>query len=238
MSLPPLPEGISGDQPNRLIEETLNDISVVLAEWPLYGTFKYKGDLWVGGSPGFIYSFPRTIRMYCDDEMCMTRQAWDTKFGPFINVSCSVVSDFKSALFRCRNCQRSSVLYYLHFEVNQIAGEITKVGQWPPLSREADPLVVSGWSKPDKLLYRDAITFRNANKGIAALPYLRRIIENHLSDILKLIGAANDRKSIPAFDLGAFEKIKASRRFSERLDFARDYPCGSNAISQRRATST
>jgi len=91
------------------------------------------------------------------------------------------------AQFKCRNCQRSIVRYVLLFVVTEAAGSIIKIGQWPPLSREPDPIIVAGWDKADLVLYRDAMTFRNSNKGIGALPYLRRIIETHIHQVLDLI---------------------------------------------------
>ena len=120
------------------------------------------------------------MRLYCPEEECKTTQVWEAGSGPYISGDRTVVNEFSSVGFQCRNCQRSKVLYFLRFDVNEVRGEITKVGQWPPLSREADPIVVARWDRADVLLYREAMTFRNANKGIAALPYLRRIIEKRL----------------------------------------------------------
>jgi hypothetical protein len=71
------------------------------------------------------------------------------------------------------------------------------------------------------------MTFRNGNKGIGALPYLRRIIENHIQGLLDLIGEANQRNPIAGFDPAGFEVVRASHRFSDKLDFARDHlPAG------------
>jgi hypothetical protein len=112
--------------------------------------------------------------------------------------------------------------YFVYFDLNKLRGEITKVGQWPPLSRDLNSAVVAGSQKADKDLYRDALTFRHANKGIAALPYLRRIIETHIHDILDLIAAANQRKPTEGFDLSKFETAKKSHRFSDKLQFAEE----------------
>jgi hypothetical protein len=115
------------------------------------------------------------------------------------------------------------VTYFLYIDVSEIGGEITKVGRWPPLSRKPDPLVVAGWSEPDTRLYLDAMTFRNSNKGIGALPYLRRIIENHIHQVLDLIDEANERKPIPGFDPVRYAEVRSGHRFSDKLDLARDF---------------
>jgi predicted DNA-binding protein len=220
MSLPPLPNLIpaSPDPRPRIVRE----IAAFLADWPLYRTFKYQGDMWSRTNAYYTFTFPRSVRLYCSEEECQTTQVWEVQNGSFTSNS-SAFDQFISVSFTCRNCQRSRVHYFLHVKVNQKGGQIAKVGQWPPLSREADPIVVAGWGNADKLLYRDAMTFRNANKGIGALPYLRRIIENHIHDVLDLILAANQRKPLAGFDQTAFERIRTSHRFSEKLDFARDY---------------
>lgn len=97
------------------------------------------------------------------------------------------------------------------------------MGQWPPPSRKLDTRVVSGWNKDDLSFYREATTLRNVGKGIAALPYLRRIIENHISDILQLLQDSNDRSPIPGFDSAKLVTARKSHRFQDKLDFARDY---------------
>lgn len=196
-----------------------------LADWPLYRPYKYDGNLW---SPtynhrGYALSFPEILKLYCPDEDCRTIQVWETANCPFASSNTTGIDAFSQVSYTCRNCKRSAVHYFLYFNLNLLRGEIAKVGQWPPLSREADPIVVARWGKADKLLYRDAMTFRNSNKGIAALPYLRRIIENHIHDVFDLIADAHQRKPLVGFDSDALARIRISHRFSEKLDFARDF---------------
>lgn len=220
MSLPPLsPELAPPDPRPRIVQE----IATALADWPLYRPYRYEGDLWEIKNHYYRLSFPRTLRLYCVDENCKATQVWEKESTFHIGGNTTIVSEFTSVFFRCRNCQASKVHYFLHVQADQVRGEIVKVGQWPPLSREADPIVVSCWNKADKLLYREAMTLRNANKGVGALPYLRRIIENHMNDILNLIADANRRASLPNFDAVAFERVSRSHAFSDKLDFARDY---------------
>lgn len=201
----------------------VSQIYEFLSKEPLYKTFKYEGNLWSSAQLGPYFSFPDTIGLYCDAGACKTVQLWGLKSGSYFRTGSTTVNTFESADFECRNCRESRVIYFLHFDLSRDRGEITKVGQWPPLSRDPDPTVVSGWNKADRLLYRDAMTFRNGNKGIAALPYLRRIIENHIRDVLELVADANKRRPIPGFDAARFEQVRNSRAFSDKLDFVRDH---------------
>ena len=228
MSLPPLPPDIvrqmAPDPRPKIVEE----IAEFLASGPLYKTYKYDGDLWFQNRYGrFELSFPQVLTLYCDERECKKIQIWERESGPHLGDDSTIVSRFATVIFQCRNCLRAQVFYCLDFDVNQKGGQITKIGQRPPLSREPDPVVVADWGKGDKLLYRDAMTFRNSNKGIGALPYLRRIIENHIQGVLDLIAGANQRNPIAGFDQAEFEKVRSSHRFSEKLDFARDHlPAG------------
>jgi hypothetical protein len=213
------------------LRQISNEIGAFLQDWPLYRTFTYRGDNWTPtggsypGSVGFTFSFPDNLRLYCSDEDCQKLQTWEIYGCPYLDQQNRprYSDSFAWGTFRCRNCRRSMITYALHFNVGPMGGEITKVGQWPPLSRAPDPVVVAGWSQPDLALYRDAMTFRNSNKGIGSLPYLRRIIENHIHDVLDLIAATHKRKPIPNFDPAKYEDVRAGRRFSDKLDFARDY---------------
>jgi hypothetical protein len=227
MSLPPLPPEIlqqmnegAGDLRQRIMSE----IAAYLADAPLYRTYRYSGNLWDWAKIGLAVTFPSTIRLHCPDGECLRAQLWD---GSGLTVSngrnTPEAHFFKTLRYQCRNCQRSDVTFVVLVNLLENEGEIKKIGQFPPLWREADPLVVAGWNKHDVLLYRKAMTFRNANEGIAALPYLRRIIENHTRDVLDLIADSNSRTPIEGFDRTTFDQARMSRRFSDKLDFAQKY---------------
>jgi hypothetical protein len=218
---PPNPDSVV-KLPN--LERVLAEMAEFLATAPLYRTFKYQGCLWRVQDRSIDFAFPETLRLYCSDGECGRLQIWERTLPPYLGTATKYeASGFASSEFQCRNCERSNVTYFILFNVSEQHGELTKVGQWPPLSREPDPVVVQGWDRQDLLFYRDAMTFRNANKGIAALPYLRRIIENHMRDILALLADANNRQPIPGFDVHHLERVRDSHRFSDKLDFVRDY---------------
>jgi len=205
--------------------------ALLLAEGPLYRTYEYKGNLWQHHShPGtrdipsrtfYEFTFAPTIQLYC--EACRLRSIWKLEdVSQPLNYETKIKSIVRLG-FMCRNCGNSRVEYYVLIEADATKGKITKIGQWPPFSREADPAVTSGWSKADKALYRDAMTLRHSNKGIGALPYLRRIIENHIKDVLTLIRQAHERNPIDSFDESTYASAEASHRFKVKLDFAKAY---------------
>src|SRR5271154_5065778 len=141
MSLPPYPPGLRPDPPLGILAE----IAMVLADWPLYKAYRYKGDLWTDQGRGtFSFTLPQTVRIFCSDELCATVQVWEGVVT-YLSFYSTSIDCFGEVSFRCRNCKRSQVTYFLHLVVIGSQGEITKVGQWPPLSREPDPVVSTGW---------------------------------------------------------------------------------------------
>lgn len=230
-SLPPLPALAVQPEPQPDPHKTVvAGIAHYLAEGPLYKTHKYVGNIWTfepvdlgGVGTKLSLEFPSALKLYCSDAECLTVQTWQCEDAPYVGRDRKILNTFASSRFVCRNCRRSAVTFFILFKLDERSGELTKVGQWPPLSREADPIVVAGWDKTDKILYRKAMTFRHANEGIAALPYLRRVIETHIHDVLDLIGEANRRRPISGFNEVHFQQVRKSRRFSDKLDFAKEY---------------
>jgi hypothetical protein len=208
----------------HLTDAQVARVATALAEGPLYKTSIFEVAKWFLSGP-FWFLWPSTVSLFCTQDECQQIQRWETlsskqeQHAAFSGAG----AQFLKLDYLCRNCKHSSVTYFVHLWVSETRAELMKVGQWPALSRAADPVVVAGWSDADKLLYRDALTFRNSNKGIGALPYLRRIIETHLKDILTLISDADSRKPIPGFDPAKCEAVLNSHRFSDKLDFTKEF---------------
>lgn len=171
---------------------------------------------------------PAILELYCGNSTCKKPQRWDS----------SLVSDraqgraftkrlagFVSLAYTCRNCGSSSVTYFVWLDADQQHVEITKVGQWPPQSREPDPALVEKWDGHDLDLYRKAMTLRNSGWGIGSLPYLRRVIETHIHDILDLIAESIKSDEPPNAEelLKTLIGVRTGLRFIDKLDFARDH---------------
>jgi hypothetical protein len=208
----------------HLTDEQVEQVAIALAGGPLYRTSRFELGNWEV-SPPFWFIWPATISVFCAENECQRFQQWETLSSKQDQYAAfnAPGAKFLKLDYLCRNCKRSIVTYFVHLSISETRAELTKVGQWPALSRAADPVVVAGWSDDDKLLYRDALTFRNSNKGIGALPYLRRIIERHLIDVLTLISGAHSRTPIPGFDPAKCDEVLKSHRFSDKLDFAKKF---------------
>ena len=95
-----------------------------------------------------------------------------------------------------------------------------KAGQFPPLE-ERIPRELEQQLKGDDLeFYKRALRCRNFNLGIAALAYLRRVVENRMNDLLDLIAVAAQQAEYHADDLKQLESVKADRVFDKKVTYA------------------
>lgn len=71
-------------------------------------------------------------------------------------------------------------------------------------------------------MYKNALRLRNFNLGIAAVAYMRRVIENRMNDMLEVLYEAARAHNAPAEVLSKHEEVKKEKRFSVKVDYAGD----------------
>jgi hypothetical protein len=71
----------------------------------------------------------------------------------------------------------------------------------------------------DAELYKRALRSRNFNYGLGAVSYMRRIVENHMNEILDILTEA-DRTDIDEATRVELERLKESRNFSAKVEHA------------------
>ena len=204
-------------------------LAEVVVGWPLYRRFKFVGDVSVvtigsgrGKTP--CVTLPEEAARYC--ERCKTVQRWRlvkprTNFGyaqiPIIEEEED--EEIRALRFDCKNCE-SVLMVFLKIDINPgRVSEVVKVGQYPALELEPSPILASAMTKENLILYRHALTCRNSNFGIAAVAYLRRIVEDRLNYVLDLIATAPENEADPE-GLKRLSEVKMDKRFSEKIDYA------------------
>lgn len=74
---------------------------------------------------------------------------------------------------------QASIIQYSSTEAPRITScNVMKIGQWPKLETSVDKVIANFIGKDNTDLLRKAIMSRHSSHGLAALAYLRRIIEN------------------------------------------------------------
>ncbi len=90
----------------------------------------------------------------------------------------------------------------------------------------------------NKDLYQKSVCCKNENMGLAAVAYLRRVVENKINDLLDLIANESRDYHFLESELKKLDEVKKSYRFSDKIEYASLIlppslrPGGHNPISQ------
>jgi predicted RNA-binding Zn-ribbon protein involved in translation (DUF1610 family) len=189
------------------------ELAQVLATWPLYRELTYKG------SSSIV--LPDLIEFYC--TQCTKKQLWRSTAGRSASPQ-----DFGRQLktFRCANCKDQAITFaYVWRDVSKGVGadmvryrSFTKFGQWPAQEERIPPELEAALGQGADLdLYRAALRLRNFNNGIGAMAYMRRVVNNHIDEMLEILsedtGEGNGHSS------ERLERLKRAR-FAEKLEAA------------------
>jgi hypothetical protein len=95
-----------------------------------------------------------------------------------------------------------------------------KVGQYPELEEKVPETLKQALDEADLKLYKNALRMRNFKFGVAAVAYMRRIIENRMNDMLQILHESAIAHNAPAELLARHEAMMKEKRFSEKIDYA------------------
>lgn len=209
------PEQLTADQ---LTEE----VGKVLASWPLYRVFCYKGRHGHFSKPTGMHGesiarygmLPRTLSLYC--STCANLTLWQTS-------DCEVYFGgrrFNERDYSCRNCGKRLISYFLYWDETEEGGAFAKVGQFPALSHEPPKELAKALDQQDTDYYTKALDCRNFNYGLGAVTYLRRIVEKRMNNLLDLLAEVAAQEGTLPDALARIQEAKSSQRAEERLEIA------------------
>lgn len=199
--------------PKVKYEEIPRRLAEVLAKWPLYRAFVYSYEEYNQSN------LPDQIQHYC--KSCKAEQRWSllqrdqrTYYYGFCTVE-----------YLCRNCREANLHYYYIWNQNETTktSGFIKIGQHPPLEERIPTQLearLEAKGSEDLDYYKKALRCRNFNFGLAALSYLRRVIENRMNDMLDLIADLAREYHFATDEIAELEHIKASRVFDNKVTFA------------------
>lgn len=190
-----------------------------LEEWPLYASVTIAGQL----------IWPANISFHC--TVCGKETTW-----PGSQVNCSA-SSIQMRRYTCLLCSKLQVTFAVHciYAPNDERYDSTlqKIGQFPAPSITIARALAShlGDSAP---LYRKALTSRNQGYGIAAVAYLRRIVEDKTDELIDIVGQLAHGRGLSETDIQAILAAKNQQTYSDKLKVASEVipatlrPGGSN----------
>lgn len=188
----------------QLTDEILvEELKIILESWPLYREFRYDG------AEG-VDRLPRHLQLRCD--LCGLETSWEASFSS----TESNKSGFDHKSYVCRNCDARTHRFYFFWR----QGRFLKIGQYPA-QEDFIGATLKGILNPDDLrMYQHALRMRNFNMGIAAVAYLRRVVENRINDMIDILHEAAIIHKANKETLDRLQEVKAEKRFSEKVDYA------------------
>jgi hypothetical protein len=184
-------------------------MQVVLQTWPLYREFQYTGV-----DP--VSQVPVYLSLFCDG--CNTQTFWETDF--YSNETNK--NGFHNKTYKCRNCGNRNTIFYFYWKKLPNHTVFFKVGQYPEIEERISKTLEEALTPEDLKFYKNALRLRNFNLGIAAIAYLRRVVENRMNDMLEVLHEAARVHNTPAEMLEKHEEVKKDKRFSVKVDYAGD----------------
>ncbi len=196
---------------NFVTEELLQiKLQIVLQTWPLYRTLDYTG-------AQKTKAVPEHISLFCDN--CVKETFWEAYIYAGEDNRCG----FSQKEYKCRNCANRRVSYYFCWARQSDNRTLFfKVGQYPELEEQVSKTLEKALSPEDLKLYKNALKLRNFNLGIAAVAYMRRVVENRMNDMLEVLLEAARVHNAPAELLARHQEVMKEKRFAVKVDYAGD----------------
>jgi hypothetical protein len=227
------------------LEKFREFLSKILTVGTLYRKFEYFGEglhhvLRSEFTVSEYIILPNEIRLHCSSRQCSGEQQWSNANLPLY----AGRDNLHVVTYICRNCGANEQRYWLSWEPSDdkpngtCIGQLIKIGQWPPLTIAIQPDLAKALGPSDARLYKQALISATISHGIAALAYMRRVIENKMNDLIDLIADAARNAQSGADLLQKIEEIKASQSASDKIEFAKDLlplhlrPGGHNPLSK------
>lgn len=183
-------------------------LSEALQAWPLYRRLEYSG-------ADQVVAVPQQITLFC--PQCGLDSFWETYSEGEYNRQGLTQKEYT-----CKNCGRGTVTYYFYWmkDEKKATSVFFKVGQYPEPEERVPESLREALSREDLKMYKNALRMRNFNRGIAAVAYMRRVVENRMSDILEVLYEAASAHDAPPEVLARHGEMRKEKRFSVKVDYA------------------
>lgn len=179
--------------------------SAFLENAPLFSRVKFKGG----------FSQPGSISLDC--STCGKETTWAAA-----DIQCGL-SATSISLFTCSLCKTKTVTFFV-FAPSEREGDqwvtfAQKVGQLPAPSIAIAPGLAKHLGKTADL-YKKALICRNQGYGIAAVAYMRRIVEERTDELIGIVAEQAKERGVGDKDVDAILAAKKEQTYSEKLRVA------------------
>ena len=167
-----------------------------LEEYPLYRHWKTTD-----------WSRPETISLDCWNCKKETTWSYDDDYSRHGRI--------RLYAYTCHHCKRAHIFY----GVWSGQDAVFKVGQFPKqLVRVPNSIEKRLGASAE--FYRKALTSRNEGYGIAAVAYLRRVVEDQTSELIEVVAAAAEAYGVEATNVAKIRAAKEQKVYEDKLKIA------------------
>jgi hypothetical protein len=195
------------------------------------------------------FSPPKSITRTCGVKTCKKDTTWLLKDLTEGKVETSPQIFFKCAGYTCGLCGGNSLLVvYRLLDWKEDADSrvlpvpwhymgVQKIGQIPPQSVEIDASLAERLSQTAGY-YKNALVCRSQNYGIAAVAYMRRVVEEKTDELIDVMVALAQTYGVDSVTVETLLKAKDQVQFEQKVKVASEVvpdalkPGGVNPLGQ------
>jgi hypothetical protein len=169
-----------------------------VTSWPLYTPFKSDG-----------FRPPGRISFHC--EQCGKETTWDRMNDPDYQSIERLEEGFYWIYYLCDLCRkRCLIVMYRVMETEErlksstsplpskvsVVTKVQKIGQFPALSVNIPKSLEKNLGEASKNLYKKALISRNEGYGLAAVTYIRRVVEDKTDELIEVVAQLAESHNI------------------------------------------
>lgn len=191
----------------------------VLEDFPLYRTLKF--------SSHDIYRLPEILNLHCGRQICSSNRLFElVSAEPVMKIRRGIAPEpipahygFTHSTYACRNCRAYTYNFLVAWEFDDGKNSVMKCGQYPAQEVMIDPILSKHLGKIDSEFLTKGQRCRMFSFGVAAISYLRRVVEDRMSELLDMLKEEKISAWTPE-ELDEFSAAKTSWQFSRKLEYA------------------
>jgi hypothetical protein len=198
-----------------------------ITSWPLHVPAAVEG-----------FHPPKQISFVCEGK-CRKETTWTSLHEPTGLSTASPDKQIHSVSYICNLCEKSflTIIYRAdEFEEKVIGGstanpdlhmppsrvnvlvKVSKVGQYPPLSINISTALQKSLGKEATTLYKKALITRNEGYGLAAVGYIRRVVEDKTNELIEVATQLAEFHKVDAATVAKMRAAANSEKFTPYED--------------------